>query len=495
MTITHKVFPSLNKSSTRNFLPLDNMGSVSDWNAGDDIELEALVVGGGLSGLYSLYKLRKEGIDAKIYEAGKELGGVWNYNRYPGARVDSEVPYYQYSIPEVYKTWTWSERFPGQEELLRYFDHVATTLNLYEHIAFEQNVCGSDFDQQSKKWTIATDTGKTVRCKYLIVAAGSSYVKHLPTFEGSDDYQGTLIHAAAFPDGGYDFTGKKAAVVGQGATGLQITQEASKKVDKLTVFIRTPNYALPMHQRRLSPEEQTQSMSIYDHLFRLGRESKTGVPYVSVGKAVKDVSEEEREAKFEELWARGGFNFNTAGFDDVLTDKNSNYMLYEFWRKKVASRISDPRKAEIFAPKEPPHPFSTKRPSLEQDYYECIDRPNVDVVSLNEVSIKSFDKTGIITSDGQHRDFDVVVLATGYDSITGSFTGMGLRDINGIDVKERWKEGVRTQLGMTIPGFPNMFMVYSPQGKWKHSKSPLHCPPLSRPYFDTSNHNRKYNLT
>lgn len=446
------------------------MGSIStnNWSSPDNIDVEALVVGGGLSGVYTLYRLRKEGIDAKIFEAGKELGGVWNYNRYPGARVDSEVPYYQYSIPEVYKSWSWSERFPGQEELLRYLHHAATTLNLYEHIAFQQNVTGCDFDASAKKWIVKTDTGKTVKCKYLIVAAGSSYKRHYPTFNGLDEYKGTILHAATFPEAGHDFNGKKVAVVGQGATGIQIVQETSKKAEKLTIFVRTPNMAIPMRQRKMTPEEQNQFIPVYEHFFRIGRTTGTGFPYKDSyhdGKSSTKISKEEREARWEELWARGGFNFNVGGYSDFIVDKEANKLMYEFWRDKVRARISDPVKAEIFAPTEAPHPFGTKRPSLEQDYYECIDRSNVEAVSLNETSIEAFDKEGIVTSDGKHRKFDIIILATGYDSITGSFTGMGLRDVNGLDMKERWKEGVRTHLGMTTPGFPNMFMVYSPQGK------------------------------
>lgn len=445
------------------------MGSLStSWNPPDNGEIEAIVVGGGLAGVYTLYKLRKEGIDAKILEAGKELGGVWNYNRYPGARVDSEVPYYQYSIPEVYKSWSWSERFPGQEELMSYLRHVGRTLQLYDHVAFEQNVTGCDFDVQSKRWTVQIENGKTVRSKYLIVAAGSSYKKHYPTFKGLDEYKGILLHAAAFPEAGYDFAGKQVGVVGQGATGLQIVQEVSKKADKLTIFVRTPNMAVPMRQRKMTAAEQDQYTAIYEHLFQLGRASRTGFPYKDSfhdGKAVKEVSKEEREARLEELWARGGFNFIVASYRDYILDQEANDLMYAFWRDKVRARISDPVKADVFAPEKAPHPFGTKRPSLEQDYYECVDRSNVEAVDLNKTNIEAFDKDGIVTSDGRHHKLDIIVLATGYDSLTGSFTAMGLRDINGLDMKERWKEGVRTHLGMTTPGFPNMFMVYSPQGK------------------------------
>lgn len=234
--------------------------------------------------------------------------------------------------------------------------------------------------------------------------------------------------------------------------------------DKLTVFIRTPNIALPMRQRKLTHEEQFNQKSTYPYIFQLCRDTKAGMPYWSNGKKTKDATPEERQERWQELWDRGGFNFNLAGYSDVLMDQEANDLMYDFWKNKVRERITDPRKRDIMAPHKPPHPVATKRPSLEQDYYECIDRSNVDLVNLKEVDIEKFDKDGIVTSDGEHRSFDVVVFATGYDAVTGSLTAMGLRDVNGIDLKDKWKEGVRTHLGITVPDFPNMFMVYSPQG-------------------------------
>ena len=203
---------------------MGSMPAVGDWQKPNDIDLEALIIGGGFSGLYSLYKLRQTGIDAKIFEASKELGGVWNYNRYPGARVDSEVPYYQFNVREIWETFYWSERFPGDEELRKYFHHMATVLGLYDHIAFDQNVAGCDYDATKNHWVVKTAAGKTVRCKYLIVAAGSSYKTHMPTFEGLDQYTGTCIHAATFPQEGFDFSGKNVAIVGQGTKRMKLDE-------------------------------------------------------------------------------------------------------------------------------------------------------------------------------------------------------------------------------------------------------------------------------
>lgn len=451
------------------------MGSISttdSWQNLDNSEIEALIVGGGFSGIYSLYQLRQNGIEARILEATDQIGGVWHFNNYPGARVDSEVPYYQYSINEVWKDWDWQERFPGQKEIKAYFQHTANVLDLYKDIAFNSTVTDCDFDTDSQKWTIKTSAGKSIKCKYLIVAAGTLNKAHAPEFTDLDKYGGKFLHSSNFPEEPFDFSDKKVAIIGQGATGIQITQEVSKVAEKLTVFIRTPNIALPMRQRKLTHEEQFNQKSAYPFIFQLCRETKAGMPYWSDGKKTKEATPEERQARWQELWDRGGFNFNLAGYSDVLTDQEANDLMYEFWKNKVRERITDPRKRDIMAPHKPPHPVATKRPSLEQDYYECIDRPNVDLVNLKEVDIERFDKDGIVTSDGEHRHFDVVIFATGYDAVTGSLTAMGLRDVSGTDLKDRWKEGVRTHLGITVPGFPNMFMVYSPQGMSKSSRTP-----------------------
>lgn len=250
-----------------------------------------------------------------------------------------------------------------------------------------------------------------------------------------------------------------------GATGVQLVQEISKQAEHLGVYCRTPNLAIPMQQRKLTVAEQTQHKSFYPHLFRLARASPSGIPYASEGKSAKEYSAEEREAICEELWRRGGFNYIAAGFNDILFNQETSDMMYAFWRKKVQARIKDPRKREILAPQKAPHPFATKRSSQEQDYYECMDRPNVELINLSETNLEKFNEKGIVTSDGTVREYDVIVLATGYDSITGSFTNMGLRDVHGADMKEKWKTGVRTHLGMTCPGFPNMFMLYGPQGE------------------------------
>ncbi|OAL44219.1 FAD/NAD(P)-binding domain-containing protein [Pyrenochaeta sp. DS3sAY3a] len=434
-----------------------------DWRNEKSLSLDCLVVGGGFGGLYTLYKLREKGLNAKVFEAGSALGGVWYWNRYPGARVDSEVPYYQYSLHKVWKDWSWTERFPADGELRAYFKHAADKMEVNDHIKFQESIVDCTWDASGKSWKVKTKQGTTIRCRYLVAAAGSSYKIHYPDIPGLDSYKGILLHAANFPEGGVDFTGKKVAVIGQGATGIQITQELSKVTKELVVFIRTPNTAFPMRQRKMTEDEQNQYKTLYELIFKTARKSAAGLPYGADGKALKDVSKEERETRWDELWARGGFNFTIGGYSDILFDKKANNIMYQYWRKHVLARIKNPEKQTIMAPEVPHHPIATKRPSLEQDYYESIDRDNVTLVSVKDNPIIEITEDGVTTKDGKNYNVDAIIFATGYDAVTGSYTGMGLKDVNGVDLKKKWENGVRTHLGLTVPGLPNMFMVYSPQ--------------------------------
>lgn len=337
----------------------------------------------------------------------------------PGARVDSETPYYQLSIPEVYNTWNFSCRFPDHVELRKYCQHIDKTLNLSNNFKFNSKVVSCEFNIAQSKWTIKTDTGHVAVCKYLILATGLLHKRHSPDWSGLKDYKGTLHHSSFWPED-VNVAGKKVAVIGAGATSVQIVQEVSKRADSLTVFMRRPSYCFPMRQRKVGAEEQECSKASYERLFQQGRLSRTGFPFSRPGCKVFDVTDKERKAHFEETWSRGGFQFTLCNYDDVVLDRNANRHVYDFWAKKVRARISNPIKQELMAPKEPPYWFGTKRSPLENDYYECLDRENVDIVNLKESPIKTFTETGIVTGDGTSRDFDIVILATGFDSFTGS---------------------------------------------------------------------------
>jgi len=433
-------------------------------------------VGGGFGGCYLLYKLRKLGFSVRLIDAGSSLGGVWHWNRYPGARVDSEIPYYQYTLREVWRDFNWSQRFPSHDELKSYFAHVDRTLDLSRDVQYSTVVTSAEWDPKASQWTVQTDKGYGLTCRFLLPATGSSYKRHEPDFLGMrTTFGGVVVHSAAWPEGEIDHAGKRVAIIGAGATGLQLVQEMSKTAEHTTVYIRQPNIALPMGQRELTPLEQRAQKAVYGGLFKLAKASGNGIAGDAQPKSFGEMTPKEWEELWEELWARGGFGFQSANAADFLVNDKANQALYDFWARKTRARISDPAKQDIVAPLERPYPFATKRSSLEQDYYECLDKPNVDVVSLKKAPIQEFSGKGIVTEDGVEREHDVVVLATGYDNMTGSLTNMGLRGTDGVDLRERWKDGVRTYLGIMIEKYPNLFMVYGPQGKPRNLSS---TPPL-----------------
>lgn len=427
-------------------------------------ELDVLVVGAGFGGCYSLYKLRQLGLNVHILEAGSYLGGVWHWNNYPGARVDSEIPFYQFSIPEVWRTWNWSERFPSGDELKTYFQYVDEKLDLSKDITYNANVVGAKYDGSTGKWTVKTESGQEATCKYLICATGSSFKAHYPDFKNLHSFQGQLIHSTRWPTVA-DTKGKRVAIVGSGATAVQCTQEIAKVAEHLTVYIRTASISLPMFQRPLGDLEQRVNKASYQRMFRYLRETKSGLGYDVQEGSVFSLTNEQREELWEELWSRGGFNFNQANFRDFLFDQNAGKLMYEFWAKKTRPRITDPIKQAFLVPEKAPFAFGTKRSSLEQDYYECLDRENVDIVDLKADPIQEFTETGIICQDGIERQFDTVVMATGFDAMTGSLTNMNIQGRDGLTFQERWKDGVFTHLGMCSSGCPNLFMIYGPQGK------------------------------
>ncbi|TQN69067.1 Baeyer-Villiger monooxygenase [Colletotrichum shisoi] len=434
---------------------LDGRGGLRNDTSGATMDYEVLIVGGGFGGCYALHKLRKQGFAAHIVEAGSALGGVWHWNSYPGARVDSETPYYQLSVREVWKDWTWTERFPGHEEIKRYFRHIDNVLDISKDVSYNTVVVGADFDTKTARWIIETDTGRRITSQFLITATGSSIKRHEPEFPGKVSFKGTVVHSASWPESGLDVQGKRVAIIGAGATGVQCVQEISKQPGvTLTVYVRNINIALPMRQRAVSELEQRSLKAIYGQLLGAAKDSRLGIPSDVNPRSTAETTAEEREAWWEELWQRGAFNFQVCQYTDFLVNAEANRLAYDFWAKKTGARIRNPEKRAILVPDEQPYPLATKRSSLEQDYYECLDRDNVEVVGLKKTGIREWTPRGIVTEDGREREHDMIVLATGYDNMTGALTTMGLRGRDGVDLKERWKDGVWTYLGLMTRGSP-----------------------------------------
>ena len=425
--------------------------------------LDALVVGAGFSGLYQLYRLREAGFRVQLYEAGADLGGVWHANCYPGARVDSHVPNYEYSIEAVWRDWTWTERFPSWEELRRYFHHVDTVLGLSPDIRFNARVVAARFDEAARVWTVHCEDGHRVQARFLIPCLGFASKPHVPALPGLSTFEGPCHHTGQWPQQGLDMTGLRVGIVGTGASGVQMVQEASKVASHVTVFQRTPIIALPMQQQRLDEPAQRAAKARYPELFRRREASNGGLWDVRPDRrSALDVSDDERNAIFERAWMAGGFHFWTGTFRDILTDANANRLIYDFWCTRTRARLRDPALADLLAPLEPPHPFGTKRPSLEQWYYEAFNQDNVSLIDLKRTPIECITAQGVQTSQA-HVPLDLLVLATGFDASTGGLTQIDLRSTDDVPLAQCWARGVRTFLGMGVPGFPNMLMLYGPQ--------------------------------
>ena len=441
--------------------------------APQQIDTEILIVGAGFGGVYLMHRLRNElGFEVKCFETGKDIGGVWHWNCYPGARVDSAIPVYEFAFPEVWKTWTWSCKYPDWTEIRRYFDHVDKKLQIKKDVLFDSAVVFSEFDTNTKKWTVKTEDGKTATCKYLIIATGFAAKRYFPDWPGMETFAGELHHTSFWPEGGVDFSGKRVAVVGTGSSGIQVAQEGAKTAKELTLFQRTHNTCLPMNQRPVSEKEQEDSKGSYEERFRYRRTTFAGFPYDFINKQTADDSPEEREKTLEYIWQEGGFRIWLSTYKDVFFDKEANRHHYDFWAKKTRARIQDPIKRDILAPLELPYAYGTKRPSLEIDFYEQMDKPNVHVVDVKSNPIVRVEPNGIVTADGNYYEVDIIALATGFDSLTGGMKDMGLRDTDGISLSEKWRTGVWTHLGMSCAGYPNMFFLYGTQAPAAFANGP-----------------------
>ncbi|KAJ5908776.1 hypothetical protein N7495_001458 [Penicillium taxi] len=442
---------------------------------GAHIETDVIVIGGGFGGCNSLYKLRQLGLSVKLIEAGGAFGGVWYWNRYPGARVDSEMISYQFNIPAIYESWAWSERFPGDDELRRYFQHVSSVLELNKDTFFNTIVTGVTYDPITQRWAIRTNTGLSATCQYVIAATGSSYKKYYPEFKGLQQFTGKMVHAADYPKS-LNVKGKRVGVIGNGNSGVQIVQTLAQEDCQLKVFIRTPTFALPMRQRDIQPDEVNMLRGYYEAIFNQCYQSNIGLPCKKNLQSAHQATPEERKALFDELWEKGGFGFMISNYVDTLVDEKANGFIYDYWVQRVRARMTDPEKMDLVAPLKQKMPVATKRPSLEQNYYEMIDRDNVTLHDVNRAPILEFNETGLMTGDDaekQHHELDIIILATGYDAVTGSLLDLSIRDMNQVSLSEKWKHGIITHLGMMVPDMPNLFMVYGPQAPTSLTNGPV----------------------
>ena len=428
-----------------------------------DASYDVVVVGAGFNGLYQLYRLRQQGFSVHLFEASGGLGGVWHSNRYPGARVDSHVPNYEYSIEAVWKHWNWTERFPGQPELAAYFDHVDAVLDLRRDISLNTRVTSARYSDHDNRWTITTDDRRTVSARFFVLCTGFASKPYVPDLPGLGAFHGPAVHTAQWPSEGVLFDGRRVGVIGTGASGVQVVQEAAAEARHVTVFQRSPVTALPMQQRTFTAQDNaTAKLGYPEHFVRRNSPPGSFADIDRLDVKALDVSADERREVFERAWQAGGFHFWAGTFADIGLDEAANLTAYEFWRDKTRERVDDPAVAEILAPTDPPYPFGTKRPSLEQNFYDVFNQDNVDLVDVRADPIVNITARGINT-EGGHHDLDVIVLATGFDANTGGLTQIDIRSPDGRDLGDAWSDGVATHLGISVSGFPNMLFLYGPQ--------------------------------
>jgi cation diffusion facilitator CzcD-associated flavoprotein CzcO len=424
------------------------------------LDYDAIIIGAGMSGLYQLYRLRELGMRVRVFEAGTGVGGTWYWNRYPGARFDSESYSYGYSFSkELLEEWDWSEHFAGQPETLRYLNHVADKFDLRRDIQFGCRVAAATYDENSRSWSVALQDGSRLRARFLITAIGPLSTPTLPRIEGRDTFVGQSFHTARWPREPVDFKGKRVAVIGTGATGVQTIQTIAREVGHLTVFQRTPNWCAPLHNGKIDAETQKTIKAGYPEMFKRCQETFACFLHTPDPRGAFEVSDQEREAFYEKLYAARGFGIWQGNFRDILIDRKANATISDFVARKIRQRVKNPDIAEKLIPRN--HGFGTRRLPLETFYYEVYNQDNVELVDIAETPIERITPDGIKTSAAEYQ-FDIIIYATGFDAITGSFDKIDFRGTGGVRLKDKWKSGPQTYLGMMVDGFPSMMMLMGP---------------------------------
>jgi cation diffusion facilitator CzcD-associated flavoprotein CzcO len=426
-------------------------------------DFDAVVIGAGFSGMGMLKSLRDRlGLRVRVFEAGETVGGTWYWNRYPGARCDSDSYIYCFTFDrEALQEWTWSERYPEQPEILRYLEWIAARHDLKRDMRFNTTVTGGEFDEGANLWRVHTDRGDHVTARWLITAVGTLHATNLPHFKGLERFRGRWYHTSRFPHEGVDFTAKRVAVVGTGATGVQAIPEIAQQAKQLTVFQRTANYCVPARNGKVDPELVRRRKADYNNIVRRIRESFFGQEHYFIPKSVKETTPEEREAEFDRMWDAGGFAFWLGNYQDMFFDPESNEIIADYLRRKIRSTVKDPAVAERLIPKG--HHYGCKRQPLDTNYYETFNKSNVLLVDAStDGPIEEITERGI-RAGGKEYEFDIIVFATGFDAMTGPLTSLNLKGRGGRTLAEAWGDGPHTYLGVSVAGFPNLFTITGPQ--------------------------------
>ena len=425
-------------------------------------DYEVIVIGAGVGGIYQIKRLVDLGVKATVLDAAPDLGGTWYWNRYPGARFDSESYTYGYSFSkDLLNTWHWKERFSSQPENLRYLSFVADTFDLRRHMQFNCRVESARFDEANTLWRLTVSDGRELTSRFVIMAVGLLSTPTLPRLEGMESFKGRQFHTFNWPHEPIELAGKKVAVVGTGATGIQVIAEIADKVGELTVFQRRPNWSAPLNNGPISEAEMTDIRTRYDEIFAKCALTPGSFEHEPDRRGLWEVSREERVALWDRLYDEPGFGIWLSNFREIFTDEKANAEFSDYIADRIRRRVKDPAIAEKLIPRD--HGFGVQRVPMETHYFEVYNRPNVKLVDLGETPIERVTETGILTTERDY-DFDIIVYATGFDAITGAFDHIDIQGVGGETLAEHWRDQVSTFLGMLVHGFPNMLMVSGPQG-------------------------------
>jgi len=423
--------------------------------------LDAMVVGAGISGLYLLHRLRQIGFSCQVIEAGADLGGTWYWNRYPGARCDTHSLEYSYSFcPQLQQEWEWSERYPSQVEILRYLNRVADRFDLRSGICFNTRLVSADFQPANNQWQLQLDPDQQLSCRFLLMATGCLSSPNMPDIEGLKTFKGPIYHTARWPQSQVDFSGQRVGVIGNGSSGVQIIPELAKQVKQLVVFQRTAQYAVPSGNRPLDPQEVAQIKADYPGFRARNRQQSSGQlsNVETCQQSALTVSPAQRQQLYQASWQQGGFVFYDT-FNDLMTNQQSNQTAAEFIRTKIGQIVNDPQRAKLLSPQ---HVMGCKRPVLENGYFETFNRPNVDLVDISANPIQCITTSGIRLRRDQEYLLETIVMATGFDAMTGALMKIDICGLNGLSLKQKWSTGPHNYLGLSINGFPNLFTITGP---------------------------------
>jgi cyclohexanone monooxygenase len=425
-------------------------------------QLDAIVFGAGFAGLVMQHKLQNNlGLNSRIIEKADGVGGTWYWNRYPGARSDTEAWVYCYSFdPKLYREWKWTERYPRETEIRSYLEHVADRFELRKNIVFSTTVLSAHFNERTNRWDVETDKGDRYSAKFLVTGLGILSAPNKPPFPGEERFKGRVLHTANWPKEPIDFHGKRVGVIGNGSTGVQVVTELASQVKELTLFQRSPQYSVPAQNHALDPKFLETIAENLEEYFDRVCQSATVFAFDHGTVGAMDVSPEERERVFEKAWSDGGgFNFMFGTFNDIAVSRESNAAACDFIRRKISKIVTDPAKLEVVMPTD----LYARRPLCDNGYYEAINRDNVSVLNIRKNPIIEFTAKGIRTSE-KEVELDYVIFATGFDAVTGNFTRIDFQGRNGVKMGDHWAKGPRAFLGLSAAGFPNMFSLYGPPG-------------------------------